>query len=243
MSFTPEELGEVVPLEFAENYVGEQQLGFDDSEAELPTAIRRHRPRSLARKFHETVRSMQLPGEEWLVAHGLDLLRARTVVQRALGVLLRLESGVKVLRRTPLKSRTGVIYSRFALSVHGSELEVCPELYAKLAIYAAFRERDHALLLTLKGHAITWTKEHDFTFLEMLPVVFGSALLAWVPGEMETAFIGVTANTSVQNKLSLVSRWKVGIPMHDLGLTSWWNPFYHLSGLLGLSGPARLVVA
>jgi len=242
-SYDAREVGCVEPTELVENYLGEFQLWFDDSQAELPTPIRRHRPRSLARKFHETVRSMELPSEEWLVAQGLDLLRARTTVQRALGVLLRLDSGVKVLRRTPLKSKTGVCFSRFALLVHGSELEVVPELYTKLAVYAAFRERDHALLLTLKGHAITWTKEHDVSYLDMMPSVFGSCLLAWVPGKMEEAVVAVTTSPAVQDRLGLIRRWRDGVPLHQLGLASWWSPLYHLARLSNLSVPARVHVA
>lgn len=243
-SFVPNEIDPVAgAVELAENFVGELQPGFSDSEADLPTAIRRHRPRSLARKFHETVLSMQLPSEEWLVAQGLDLLCARTTVKRALGVLLRLDSGVKVLRRTPLKSKSGACFSRFALLVHGSELEVVPELFAKLALFAAFRDRDHALLLTLKGHSITWAKEHDVAYLDMLPCVFGSVLLAWVPGEMEEACVAVTANPVVQERLGLIRHWRVGVPLHQLGLASWWSPLYHLRNLAGLSVPARIHVA
>lgn len=203
-------------------------------EGGVSPSIRRHRPRSLMRKFHEEVRDMALPTEEWLVASGLDLFQLRTLVQNLQRTLFGLGRGAKVMPKTPITNSDGKQFARFGFLVGKDEIEIVPELYSKLALYAAFRERDHALLMTLKGHAITWLKEQDVTYRDGYPVALWSSLLAWIPGELDESVMRVTESPRVQEKLRLSRDWvSGGVSRHSLGMSSWWSPRYQLSRLLG----------
>lgn len=214
----------------------------EEEDRELSVLVRRHRPRSLARKFHEAVRSMVLPDERWLVASGLDLTKSRTVLQQVSRGLLGLDRSVRILPRMPIETEDRKRqWARFAFQVGEDEIEIVPELYAKLALYAAFRERDHALLMTLKGHAITWLKEQGITFREGYPPAVWSAFFAWVPGALDEAVMRMTASPRLQEKLALSSSWvNGGIKPHLLGLASWWSPLYHLARILGLQPSAAV---
>jgi len=227
---------EIAALGLHPCFEGDEYQATDPTvEMDLPAIIRRHRPRSLARKFHETLRSMSLPNESWLVSHGIDLVFARDVVERARAVLLGLGRDAKVLPSTPIKSGSSEkSWSRFVLRIGGDELEVVPELYAKLALYAAFRKRDHNLLLTLKGHAITWLKEGDITFRDGFPAAIGSSMLAWCPSEPEEAAMRLTASAGVRERAGHVHDWlDGGINSVSLGLVSWWSSRYHVSNWMG----------
>jgi len=211
----------------------------------LPARIRRHRPRTLMRKFHETLSSLRLPSEEWCVASGLDLLRARTRLGRVRESLLMLSRGVRALPRAPVKNGDGSkSFERFAF-LHGSvEIEVVPELYAKLALYAAFRERDHALLMTLKGHAITWLKENDVSFRDGYQLAVWSSVLAWVPGKVDEQVIAFTGHSHVQERLRMPAQWLgEGVYQHTANMHSWWNPLYQVARCVGLAERVRIPVA
>jgi len=217
--------------------------GLDLEEGEVPS-IRRHRPGSLLRRFHKELQSMALPHEEWLVASGLDLFSGRTHVRRLQEQLLGLSRGAKVLPRTPIKTKSGAQFARFAFRVGEDEIDIVPELYSKLALYAAFRERDHALLMTLKGHAITWLKEHEVPYRDGYPVAFWTALLAWIPGQLDEAGMRVTASLRVQEKIKSASAWvNEGVSRHSLGLNSWWSPRYQLARFFGVSVSALVPTA
>jgi len=212
----------------------------EEEDKEQSVLVRRHRPRSLARKFHETIRSMVLPDESWLVALGFDLTESRTVLQSISRSLLGLSRGARVLPRTPIETEDRKRqWARFAFQIGEDEIEIVPELYAKLALYAAFRERDHALLMTLKGHAITWLKEQGITFREGYSAAVWCAFVAWVPGVVDEAVMRMTASPRLQEKISLSKSWvHEGVKPHLLGLASWWNPVYHLARVLGLQPSA-----
>lgn len=230
---TPEE---VEQLGLHPCFEGDKWQGSDpEVEAELPSAIRRHRPRSLARRYHETLRSMLLPSEGWLVSHGIDLVSARNVWLQAKSVLLGLRRGARVLPSTPIKcGGSEKSWARFILKVGSDELEIVPELYAKLALFAAFRKRDHNLLLTLKGHAITWLKQEDIAFREGFPAAVGSSFLAWCPSEPEEAAMRLAASAGVQERVGHVHDWlDGGINAVSLGLASWWSSRYHVSNYMG----------
>lgn len=215
------------------------QLPVDGKES--APSIRRHRPGSLVRAFHEQVREMALPSEEWLVGFGLDLLQARTLLKQLRGGLFGLTRGAKLVPRAPVKSTNGKSFSRFAIVVGRDEIEVVPELYSKLAVYAAFRERDHALLMTLKGHAITWLKEQEINYRDGYPVVLWASLLAWIPGELDEAVMRITTSPRVQERLAASRKWlNEGVEPHSLGLKSWWDPRYQLGRYSGDVVTARI---
>jgi hypothetical protein len=240
---TPQEIAE---LDLHPCFEGDEFQATDpEVEKDLPAFIRRHRPRSLARKFHETLRSMSLPTEGWLVSHGIDLTSARDVVEQARSILLGLRRGVKVLPSTPIKSSSSEkSWARFILQIGGDELEVVPELYAKLALYAAFRKRDHNLLLTLKGHAITWLKEGDIAFRDGFPAAIGSSMLAWCPSEPEEVAMRLAASAGVKERAGHVHDWlDGGINSVSLGLVSWWSSRYHVSNWMGWLSPNTIPTA
>lgn len=234
---TQEELAE---LDLHPCFEGDEYQATDpEVEKELPSFIRRHRPRSLGRKFHETLRSMSLPTENWCVSHGIDLVSARDVFVQVRETLLGMRRGAMVLPSAPIKNSSGEKnWARFILKVGGDEIEVVPELYAKLALYAAFRKRDHNLLLTLKGHAITWMKEGDVCFREGFPSAVGSAMLAWCPSEPEEAAMRFAASAGVKERAGHVHDWlDGGISSVSLGLVSWWSTRYQVSNWLGWLDP------
>lgn len=216
-----------------------------EAEMEMPSIIRRHRPRSLARKFHETLRSMSLPTEGWLVSHGIDLTSARNVVVQAQAYLLGLRRGARVLPSTPIKSGSSEkSWARYILKIGEDELEVVPELYAKLALYAAFRKRDHNLLLTLKGHAITWLKEGDIAFREGFAAAVGSSMLAWCPSEPEEVAMRLAASAGVKERAGHVHDWlDGGINSVSLGLVSWWSTRHHVANWMGWLSPNTIPTA
>jgi hypothetical protein len=212
-----------------------------EGEEGVAPSIRRHRPGSLMRKFHEEVRDMALPTEEWLVASGLDLFQMRTHLKQLQRTLFGLSRSAKVQPRTPIKSHTGKSFARFSFAVGRDEIVVVPELYSKLALYAAFRERDHALLMTLKGHAITWLKEHDVTYLDGYPAALWSSVLAWIPGELDEAVMRVTESPRVKEKIVSSYDWvRDGVSRHVLGLSSWWDPRYQLDLWMGNDSRAAI---
>jgi len=214
-----------------------EQREAEEGEEGLVPSIRRHRPRSLMRKFKGELYDQALPAEEWCVSLGIDLTSARTLVKRATQRAFGSGRDVRVLPRAPIVNQSGKKFSRFAFLVGEDEWEIVPELYAKLALYAAFRQRDHALLMTLKGHAITWLKEQDLGYREGYQIAFWAALMAFIPGETDEAGMRALASPTVQEKLKSSYDWlSDGVEAHTLNLQSWWSPLYHLARLSGSTG-------
>lgn len=203
--------------------------------------VRRHRPRGLTQAFNKVMREMQSADLGWCVPSG-DLVKARTVLRRIAELCLGVARDAKVLPRLPLKNSTSEkSYARFALRVGEDEFDIVPELLAKLTLYAAYRERDHALLMTLKGHAITWLKEEGISFLEGGSAALSATVIAWIPGAQEKAAMRLTAATGVQEALQLPGNWLgEGATRPSLGLGSTWSPLYHVAKYFGLANAVQL---
>jgi hypothetical protein len=114
--------------------------------------------------------------------------------------------GVRVVGQTTIASRGGFgeTAKEFVSTLlliedgEGNKHLVYPELLAKLACFAAFRQRDAALLQTLKFRALDWFKDRNIPWADALlglhsTVVFGAAVSSlehdardwaskWVPG-------------------------------------------------------------
>lgn len=203
--------------------------------------VRRHRPRGLTQAFNKVMSEMQQAHLGWCVPSG-DLVKARTVLSRVAELCLGIARDAKVLPRPPLKNSTSEkSFARFALRVGEDEFDIVPELLAKLTLYAAFRERDHALLMTLKGHAITWLKEQDISFLEGGSCALSATVIAWIPGAQEKAAMRLTAAARVQESVELPSQWLgEGATRPSLGLGSVWSPLYQIAKYFGLANAVRL---
>lgn len=228
---------------------GEQfWIRWEDNALEHPVrqaGVRRHRPRSLQSTFVRDVMKLREPMQSWCVASGLDLTAARTAFGNFSERLLAVARDAEVLPCTPIKTGDNAdkqkVWARFVLRYGRDEFVVIPELASKLALYAMFRKRDTALLHTLKGHAITWGKEQDFTWDEFGQSAIASIVLAACVGSEEVKAYRFLASRTVQERMMFPELLEgVGIERHMLGLESWWNPLYQLARLSGVGLPAQV---
>lgn len=182
-----------------------------------PTRIRRHRPASFISTFRRTIKSLELPDRSWCVALGLDLTAGKSMLDSLKEFLYGFGVDGDIKPSQPIK--TGPLAQhqrdfkafRLRLATEDDEVVIVPELLSKLSVYAGFRKRDPNLLLSLKGHAITWCKEWDISWAEAQTFVMPCAKFAWIPSAQEIGLLRLDFSPVVQRRVNAANKHSTGV--------------------------------